>query len=138
MRKNQKGFSAIEILLVIVVISLLGVGGWYVYHKSSTKKPVSAASTSKTGKYATFSGQITSINNGCEADGVCSITVNDYSFIITGGGLSTTSADNIYGNLGQNGGNARFTLGQTVKVRALPIKNGSGFTLQGCSECYVK
>jgi prepilin-type N-terminal cleavage/methylation domain-containing protein len=41
MRKNQKGFSLVEILLVIVVIGLIGGIGWYAYSAHSNKtKPI--------------------------------------------------------------------------------------------------
>ena len=38
MRKNQKGFSAIELVIVLVVVCLLTITGWYVYqarHKTN-------------------------------------------------------------------------------------------------------
>lgn len=40
MKINQKGFGAVEVLLIVVVISLIGGAGWYVLNKnkSSTQK----------------------------------------------------------------------------------------------------
>lgn len=37
MKFNQKGFSAVEILVVIVVIGLLGAVGWLVYDRQNNK-----------------------------------------------------------------------------------------------------
>jgi prepilin-type N-terminal cleavage/methylation domain-containing protein len=37
MKINQKGFSVVEILIVIVVIGLLGAVGWLVYDRQSSK-----------------------------------------------------------------------------------------------------
>ncbi len=38
MKKNQTGFSPIEIILIIVVVGLLGAVGWFVYDKHKTPK----------------------------------------------------------------------------------------------------
>ncbi len=38
MKANQKGFSVVEILIVIVVVGLLGMVGWLVYDRQKTKK----------------------------------------------------------------------------------------------------
>jgi prepilin-type N-terminal cleavage/methylation domain-containing protein len=35
MRKNQNGFSVIEVLIVLVVLGLIGVAGWYVRNLNS-------------------------------------------------------------------------------------------------------
>src|SRR5689334_13162813 len=44
---NQKGFSVVEALLILVVLGILGFTGWFVYHaKQSSDKNYSAASTS--------------------------------------------------------------------------------------------
>lgn len=54
MKKCQKGFSAVELLLIVVVISLLCFSGWYVYRTNhSTKKTVSVPATSKAGAIST-------------------------------------------------------------------------------------
>lgn len=34
-RNKQNGFSAVEIILIIVVVALLGVGGWYVFQNQN-------------------------------------------------------------------------------------------------------
>jgi hypothetical protein len=48
--KNEKGFSAVEIVLVLVIVVLLGAVGWLVYkdhHKSKTVASVTTVSTTK-------------------------------------------------------------------------------------------
>lgn len=43
MRKNQKGFSLIEALLILVIVGILGGTGWYVWHaKQDTDETLSA------------------------------------------------------------------------------------------------
>lgn len=37
MKSNQKGFSVVEILIVIVVVGLLGAAGWLVYDRQKSK-----------------------------------------------------------------------------------------------------
>ena len=39
MKNNQKGFSVVEILIVIVVVGLLGAVGWLVYDRQKSKTP---------------------------------------------------------------------------------------------------
>jgi len=46
---DQGGFSAIETVLVLVFVGVIGFVGWYVYHsKQSTTKVLSSASASDT------------------------------------------------------------------------------------------
>ena len=49
MKINQKGFSVVEILVVVVVVGLLGAVGWLVYdrQKSNTDSKNTAAQTSE-------------------------------------------------------------------------------------------
>jgi cytoskeletal protein RodZ len=48
MNKNQKGFGVIELLIILVILGLIGAGGWYVYHKNQkSKKPVTTSQTAK-------------------------------------------------------------------------------------------
>jgi prepilin-type N-terminal cleavage/methylation domain-containing protein len=48
MKTNQKGFSVVEILIVIVVIGLLGTVGWLVYDRQNSKEDKEQANTSQT------------------------------------------------------------------------------------------
>ncbi|MDB5170525.1 MAG: hypothetical protein JWO35_219 [Candidatus Saccharibacteria bacterium] len=46
LRNNQSGFSAVETILVLVILALIGVVGWYVYSTNSkTSKILSEAGT---------------------------------------------------------------------------------------------
>lgn len=45
MKNNQKGFSALEILVVIVIIALLATIGWLVYDRQNSKTDNKQAST---------------------------------------------------------------------------------------------
>lgn len=38
MQRNQKGFSVVEVLLVLIVVGLIGGIGWYVYSKQQAKE----------------------------------------------------------------------------------------------------
>jgi hypothetical protein len=57
MKNNQKGFGALEGILIVVIVGLLGFIGWYVWHsKKSTDKTYNAptiASTVPTNKTST-------------------------------------------------------------------------------------
>jgi hypothetical protein len=59
MKKNQKGFGAVEGLLILVIVGLIGFVGWYVWHsknnanKALTNAGVSSSATiTKTNPYA--------------------------------------------------------------------------------------
>ncbi len=44
--KNQRGFSAVEGLLILVIVGLIGFTGWYVWQaKSNTEKTLNQASS---------------------------------------------------------------------------------------------
>ena len=47
LKKNETGFSAVEIILVLVIIVLLGVVGWFVYknQKKTIPSPTTTANT---------------------------------------------------------------------------------------------
>ncbi len=41
MKKNEAGFSAIEGLLILVLVAIIGFVGWYIYHRQHNGKQVS-------------------------------------------------------------------------------------------------
>lgn len=45
MKKNQKGFSVVEGLLILIVVGLLAFVGWYVYHTKRTSSPTKTSTT---------------------------------------------------------------------------------------------
>jgi cytoskeletal protein RodZ len=51
MKKNQKGFSAVEGLLILIIVGLIGFVGWYVWHANEkTNENLAAAITSSNSK----------------------------------------------------------------------------------------
>ena len=53
MKKNEKGFSAVEIILVLVVVGLIGVVGFMVYKNHNKKPATNTVATTTTTKPAT-------------------------------------------------------------------------------------
>ncbi len=56
MRKNQRGFGAVELLIILVVVGIVGFGAWYVGkhgNKSATNITSSSTNSSKTTTPAT-------------------------------------------------------------------------------------
>lgn len=51
-RMNQKGFGAVEGLIIVVVIAVIGVIGWYVFAHKKTAKPTSSTSSKTTSSSA--------------------------------------------------------------------------------------
>jgi hypothetical protein len=45
---NEKGFSAVEAIIILVIIAALGFGGWYVWHSKQDKSKDASTSTAKT------------------------------------------------------------------------------------------
>jgi hypothetical protein len=50
---NQKGFSAVEAILIIVIIAAIGLGGWYVWKKQNTKDAHSTTNSQKQSESST-------------------------------------------------------------------------------------
>jgi type II secretory pathway component PulJ len=47
LQENPKGFSAIEALLILVIVAIIGGTGWYIWHsRSNTDKTLTANSSS--------------------------------------------------------------------------------------------
>lgn len=44
-QKNEAGFSAVEALLILVIVAVIGAVGWFVYSKHKTTTPVSSTNT---------------------------------------------------------------------------------------------
>lgn len=49
MKKNQNGFSGLEVLLVLVLVGIVGLTGWYVWHANSrNSKEISTSNNNLT------------------------------------------------------------------------------------------
>lgn len=53
MKTNQKGFSAIEGILVLVIVGLIGFVGWYVWQSNKTMSDVTSDVTGKASSQST-------------------------------------------------------------------------------------
>lgn len=50
LRKNQAGFSAVEVLLVLIFLAIVAFAGYYVYHAQKTSNKTDATSNSQATK----------------------------------------------------------------------------------------
>ncbi len=57
-RKNEEGFSVVEVVLVLVIVGLIGVVGWFVYNNHN-KKTTPSVSTNTTTKSSTTPAKTT-------------------------------------------------------------------------------
>jgi cytoskeletal protein RodZ len=51
LNKNNKGFGSVELVLIVIIIAMLGVVGWFVYknqHKTTTSTPVTKSTVPAT------------------------------------------------------------------------------------------
>lgn len=57
-RKNEAGFSPVEVVIVLVIVALIGVVGWLVYrnHNKTSTTTVSTTNTSNASKPTSHSG----------------------------------------------------------------------------------
>jgi Tfp pilus assembly protein PilE len=53
MQKQQSGFGVVEVILIVVVLALVGVGGWYVWNASQKSNNNSASTNSGNNQVAT-------------------------------------------------------------------------------------
>jgi prepilin-type N-terminal cleavage/methylation domain-containing protein len=94
-QQNQKGFSAIELLLVMLIVAVLGFTGYYVYHNQHTAKAVvvkttstsspaaaSGTSTAKPASYFTTYAYLSSSQLDA-SDPACAVTNGGYGGVIT-------------------------------------------------------
>ncbi|HZL07568.1 MAG TPA: hypothetical protein VFC50_00030 [Candidatus Dormibacteraeota bacterium] len=67
-KQDERGFSPIETILVIVIVAVIGFVGWFVYHaKQTTDKSLNAANTTSNNagpKFTTKKQAAASSNTG--------------------------------------------------------------------------
>jgi hypothetical protein len=122
----ESGSNLRKTIIILLGVILLAFLGWYFWMRD---KSPAVTDNSNQGTLTVFQGKVTGINNGCNHDDVCSVTVEGKT-IITGGGLTSNEQTNTYGIV-----DADLNIGDEVKVRAR--NTSSGMTLQGCSDCYI-
>lgn len=97
MKFKQKGFSVVEILIVIVLVSLIGSVGWYVW-QSKNKKPASTDDSQTTQTQPSTQTQASSCNAASEEQNswaVVSSHENNFTMCVPGGWtlVSDTQSD---------------------------------------------
>lgn len=50
MKNNQKGFGAVEALIIVVIVGFMGFAGWYIWQKNSTKNDTAQTNSTKQDK----------------------------------------------------------------------------------------
>lgn len=87
--KGSKGFSVIELFIVLVVLLAAGLGGWYVWHKGQKKDTKQASQSTGTSQSPDKNKQAHSQNTQRQADE----TANWVSITTQGGGFSMRVPD---------------------------------------------
>lgn len=124
MRKNQSGFSALEGLLVLVVILAIGFIGWYVFGKNRNSATNQGASSSQSivtnGKTVSFTGKVESVDLSAMASdgpGVFKINTGQQSITVhLDAGESSCDREAITA--------PHITAGNTVQVKGTKASNG--------------
>lgn len=96
--QNQSGFGIVEITVIIVIIALLGVGGWYVWHaqQSADKQQPANTSSSQQSNVDPYAGWQTYCDN---ADKVCFKYPSDWIASEEGAASTGVSIQNPLGTL---------------------------------------
>lgn len=92
MRKNEKGFSAVEGLLIFAAVALIGLAGWYIWQNKSSRRPLNQSSQqssvqnnnlptkdeSEVTEYGTIAGNASFPSGGLADDeAVCAVNIRD-------------------------------------------------------------
>ena len=109
----------IILTVLIVVLVLVGFAVWWGTSQDNTSKGPQ-----------TIKGRVAAINNGCFADGGCSITLDDWKVIVTGCGLMAN------GKTCKSYDQSRLHSGQ--QIEATVMKDESGMYNLGCDSCTIR
>jgi hypothetical protein len=128
---NKKGFSTVEVILVLLAAVLIGAVGWFIYHDHQMK--VTTYTPGVSSGDAKFTGTVT--KNCSDAsipagDVGCYITVGSISVQISPGNLRTSQP---WGSIAKDS----YAHGEKVAVYAHKIDNNH-YTLEGSSKYYIR
>ena len=138
MSKKMKILNVFLLILIIIGLGLLFTQDRWVTPfvnyilKSQGEEPVMDDKGTK------WSGKITAIQNDCEDDGICSITVDGKVVIISNGMTLAGGPNDIMGKVTEDGG--AFTnnrVGKMAQVYAGKVSNGV-YTIYGNKDFYIK
>lgn len=85
-KKYQKGFSSVELLIVIVVLAVIGFAGYYIAHKSYSNTAPSSTNQPPAGNVANNAPLVVSKNADTPASlaqNVNNITLNSVNSILS-------------------------------------------------------
>jgi prepilin-type N-terminal cleavage/methylation domain-containing protein len=88
LHKNQQGFTFVEVLLVILILAVIGFGGYYVWHTQHMAKPIATVTSTKT------TGSTSTKPTTTLPTGSISTTTNTNSYTYPGGYFSLTYPGN--------------------------------------------
>jgi Tfp pilus assembly major pilin PilA len=113
MRLNNKGFGLVETLLVIVVIAVIGVGGWAVYHNGHKAKTASATSSTTVSKGGNTKANSKTTNPYTDWKTYCDSV---YGYCFKYPTTWTVTSNNAATSVGSEGGISLMSPSKTVQV----------------------
>ncbi len=78
MKKNEQGFSVLEILIVVVVVGLLGAMSWFVYNRQNSKS-ITKATELRDSQSESKKEDTSKVTNPDIKDTVQNVSMADYS-----------------------------------------------------------
>jgi uncharacterized protein HemX len=92
--KNQRGFSTVEGVLVVVALALIGFVGWYVYHtKQTSDKALNAAASTSNNAGPRFGSAKTATATGSTSNSSLQSNLNSVNNNVTTSNHSLDSSD---------------------------------------------
>ncbi len=144
MSKDQRGFSVIEILLIVIVLGLVVGGGWYLMQHNDSKKPASNSTEQVRVKAYTDSAKIYTLNypntwNIEEAGDCCDGEPKDYTKVSRSVTLKPSAKADIHGYGVDIQADTTDSLAKTVEQNWEDNKHEPEIkTIGGYSAKYVK
>lgn len=90
MKHNQKGFSAVEVVIMLVIIGLIGATGWYVWQQRNKNTATPTQNTSSINPNSQIDDQSDSIKYLTLTDFKARIPLNDKTSGLQLGSVSTS------------------------------------------------